>query len=51
MTKVQLRKFWRRNGFGFLEAAILAEKEISKKVIVGLKKLRIENKKRKENQV
>lgn len=50
MNRTQRIRFWWRNGFSLMEAVKMSEKEIGRDVIVALKKLRIENEKRKKQQ-
>lgn len=50
MTKTQRIKFWWRQGFDLIESIHMASRPVEMDVIVALKRLRIENEKRKRAQ-
>lgn len=50
MSRIQKIEFFRRNGFDCFEAIWMSFKSFSRSVLVGLKKLRIENEQRKKYQ-
>lgn len=47
MSRNQRIKFWWRNGYSLMESVELSKNELSRKVILGIKKLRAENNLRK----
>lgn len=51
MNRVHRIRFWRRNGHGLFEAILLSEKELTREVILGIKRIRRENERRKKEAV
>lgn len=48
MNRTQRIRFWWRNGYSIFEALHLSEKELTREVILGIKRIRRENERRKK---
>lgn len=48
MNRVHRIRFWRKNGHSLFEAFLLSKKELTREVILGIKKIRRENERRKK---
>ncbi|MCW5597682.1 MAG: hypothetical protein KIT80_23530 [Chitinophagaceae bacterium] len=50
MNRVHRIMFWRKNGHSLFEAIRLSENELTREVILGIKRIRRENERRKKEE-